>query len=94
MTKKTLKARDVERLENTSFASILPGNVADLGVVEAGETCSCACETCTCCLPNIDQSDFCCDVTIIETLDGRCAVGTSRLLSVTARYVDIRAGGL
>ena len=94
MTKKTLKARDVERLENTSFASVLPANVADLGVGDAGATCSCACDTCTCCLPQVDKSDLCCEFTIIETLDGRCAVGVERTAPWIADISAFRVGGV
>ena len=67
MTKKTLKARDIERLENTSFASVLIGGVAlpvDPQIDVLGETtgncsyscpneCTCGCESKLCCLTNV-----------------------------------------
>lgn len=90
MTKKQLRARDVERLENTSFASVLLGEGAvEFGDVTAqGDTCTCDCQTCTCCLPNLEQSDFCCEITLIETLDGRCAVRPG--LEETTAYIEMK----
>ena len=66
MTKKTLKARDIERLENTSFASVLIGGIGlpvPVDIELLGETtgncsyscpneCTCGCESKLCCATN------------------------------------------
>lgn len=63
MMKKNLKARDIERLENTSFVAPAGDVQPDPPPVPVlADTCSCDCETCLCCFPNQDPSWDCCDV--------------------------------
>ena len=48
MARTILKAVDVERLENTSFASALPAPEADLAAAAGDSECSCGCRIAVC----------------------------------------------
>ena len=84
--KRTLRARDIERLENTSFATLMGDAHPDPPDLpyEIDGSCTCACQTCLCCLPEFEDTALCCDLTVVYSLDGRCVVGVSRILNIGA----------
>lgn len=75
--KKTLKARDIERLENTSFASALIGGGIDdtvnVGVVDGTNVgCSVSCEESACC--SVSCEDSACCVKSVSCEESACCV--------------------
>lgn len=71
-TKKTLKARDIERLENTSFASALLGgaDIPDHTAAPEGEGtflgCSASCEESACCVKSFSCEESACCINSIS----------------------------
>lgn len=80
--KKSLKARDIERLENTSFASVFLGEDVDATIEIDGVTtgdcsyscpgeCTCGCQSFICCATNE------CDVDVSSRPEETCGCQTA-----------------